>query len=199
VHDKLFWVLARRLVDDWRRHLVMVRPEAVVAWHRRGWRLFWWWRSRCRLGRPRLSAEVRALIATIAREVPTWGAERIRGELLKLGIVVSRRSVQRHRPGGPARPPSQSWRTFLANPRLDGPEACRALKADPAARAAKVLLLSAATQPEDVARGLAAGADGYLTKPYRLAELLARLEQELGARPHRHDPSERRPTATPTP
>jgi transposase InsO family protein len=119
-HDKLFWVLARRLVDDWRRYLVLVRPEAVVAWHRRGWRLLWRWRSRCPLGRPRLSAEVRAPIATIARDNPTWGAERIRGELLKLGIVVSRRSVQRHRPCGPARPPSQSWRTFLANhrPRL---------------------------------------------------------------------------------
>jgi transposase InsO family protein len=63
---------------------------------------------------------VRALIATIAREIPSWGAERIRGELLKLGIVMSRRSVQRHRQGGPARPPSQSWRTFLTNhrPRL---------------------------------------------------------------------------------
>src|SRR5437867_2954568 len=71
-------VLARRLVDDWRRPLVLVRPEAVVAWHRRGWRLFWRWRSRCPLGRPRLSAEVRALIATIARHNPTRGAERIR-------------------------------------------------------------------------------------------------------------------------
>ncbi len=120
VHDKLFWVLARRLLDEWRRHLVLVRPEAVVAWHRRGWRLFWWWRSRCPLGRPRLSAEVRALMARIARENPSWGAERIRGELLKLGIAVSRRSVQRYRQDGPARPPSQSWRTFLANhrPRL---------------------------------------------------------------------------------
>src|SRR5262245_314107 len=59
-HDKLVWVLAGRLVDGWRRHLVLVRPEAVVARHRRGWRLFWRWRSRCPLGRPRLSAEVRA-------------------------------------------------------------------------------------------------------------------------------------------
>src|SRR6266542_1223791 len=117
VHDKLFWVLARRLLDEWRRHLVLVRPEAVVSWHRRGWRLVWWWRSRCPLGRPRLSAEVRALIATLARDNPSWGAERIRGELLRLGIAVSRRSVQRHRRGAPARPPSQQWRTFLANHR----------------------------------------------------------------------------------
>jgi transposase InsO family protein len=113
-------VLAGRLVDEWRRHLVLVRPATVVGWHRRGWRLFWWWRSRCPLGRPRLGAEVRALIARMARGNPSWGAERIRGELLKLGFVVSRRSVQRHRQGGPARPPSQGWRTFLANhrPRL---------------------------------------------------------------------------------
>jgi hypothetical protein len=119
-YDRLFWVLAHRLVDGWRRHLVLVRPETVVAWHRRGWRLLWWWRSRCPLGRPRLSAEVRELIATMARENPAWGAERIRGELLKLGIAVSRRSVQRYRRSGPARPPRQSWRTFLANhrPRL---------------------------------------------------------------------------------
>jgi hypothetical protein len=93
--DKLLWILARRFVRDWRRHLVVVRPATVVAWHRRGWRLFWWWRSRCPLGRPRLSPEVRELIATRSRDNPRWGAERIRGELLKLGIVVSKRSVRR--------------------------------------------------------------------------------------------------------
>src|SRR6476619_6970142 len=71
--DRLLWVVARRLCRDWRRHLVVVRAETVVAWHRRGWRLFWWWRSRCPIGRPRLTAEVRALIATMARDNPTWG------------------------------------------------------------------------------------------------------------------------------
>ena len=76
--DKLLWVVARRLCRDWRRHLVLVRPETVVGWHRRGWRLFWRWRSRCPLGRPRLSAEVRDLIATMARDNPMWGTERIR-------------------------------------------------------------------------------------------------------------------------
>jgi transposase InsO family protein len=64
-----------------------------------------------------LSAETRELIARIARENPSWGAERIRGELLKLGIVVSKRSVQQYRRRGPARPPSRSWRTFLRNHR----------------------------------------------------------------------------------
>ena len=113
--DRLFWVLARALRRDWRRHLRLVQPETVIRWHRRGWRLFWRWRSRARLGRPRLSAEVRELIATIARDNPRWGSERIRGELLKLGIAVSKRSIQRYRGRGPAHPPSQTWRTFLAN------------------------------------------------------------------------------------
>src|SRR3989442_1466516 len=115
--DKLFWVLVRLVRGDWRRHLVLVKPETIVRWHRRAWRLFWRWRSRGRSGRPRVSAEVQALIATMARDNPGWGAERIRGELLKLGIAVSRGSGQRYRGRGPARPPRQSWRTFLRNHR----------------------------------------------------------------------------------
>ena len=70
--DKLLWVLARCLRRDWRRHLVVVRPETVVRWHRHAWRLFWRWRSRTRLGRPRLSMEVRELIATRARGSGGW-------------------------------------------------------------------------------------------------------------------------------
>ncbi|HEV8633095.1 MAG TPA: integrase core domain-containing protein [Chloroflexota bacterium] len=115
--DKLFWLLARLVRRDWRRHLLVVRPETVVRWHRRGWRLFWRWRSRAPMGRPRVSAEVRDLIATMARDNPRWGAQRIRGELLKLGIAVSKAAVQRYRRRGPARPPSQGWRTFLRNHR----------------------------------------------------------------------------------
>src|SRR6266511_967161 len=111
--DRLFWAVVGICRRDWRRHLVLVRPETVVRWHRQGWRLFWRWKSRCRLGRPRLSAEVRELIATMAPANPGWGSERIVGELLKLGIVVSKRSVQQYRRRGAARPPSQAWRTFL--------------------------------------------------------------------------------------
>jgi transposase InsO family protein len=115
--DRLFWLVARALRRDWCRHLVLVTPDTVVRWHRQGWRLLWRWRSRGGPGRPRLSAEVRSLIARIAQENPSWGAERIRGELLKLGIAVSKRSVQQYRRRGPARPPHQSWRTFLHNHR----------------------------------------------------------------------------------
>ena len=68
--DQLFWLLVRRLHRDWRRHLLLVRPETVLGWHRKGWRLFWRWRSGHALGRPRLNAEVRELIATMAGENP---------------------------------------------------------------------------------------------------------------------------------
>src|SRR5437870_6331649 len=111
--DKLFSVVVRALRSECRQHLVLVRPESVIRWHRQAWRLFWRWRSRGTMGRPRLSADVRELIATMARDNPRWGSERIRGELLKLGLVVSKRSIQRYRQRGPAHPPSQTWRTFL--------------------------------------------------------------------------------------
>src|SRR5262245_44801501 len=112
--DKLLWVLVRRLRGDWRSHLVLVRPETVVRWHRQAWRLLWQWRSRSRLGRPRLSPEVRELIARMSRDNPLWGSVRIRGELLKLGVAVSTRSVRRSR-WQPPRGPSQTWRTFVRN------------------------------------------------------------------------------------
>src|SRR5262245_22470106 len=59
--DKALWLLARRCCAGWRRHLVLVRPETVIRWHRQGWRLLWRWRSRTRLGRPRLSADIQEL------------------------------------------------------------------------------------------------------------------------------------------
>ena len=113
--DKVRWVLVRRRRRDWRRHLVVVTPEAIIRWHRADWRLSWRWKSRAVGGRPRLSAEVRALLARRSREHPRWGSGRIRGELPKLGITVSNRSIRRYRWRGRRRPPSQTWRTFLAN------------------------------------------------------------------------------------
>jgi hypothetical protein len=95
--DKLLWVLVRRLRRDWRRHLVLVRPETIVRWHRQAWRLFWRWRSRRRLGRPRLSPEARELIVHMSRDNPLWGTERIRGELRKLGLAVSAGSIRCYR------------------------------------------------------------------------------------------------------
>ncbi len=120
--DRILWVWIRRFCPgswmwlwirrfcpgSWKWHLVLVRPETVISWHRRGWRLYWTWRSRTRFGRPRLSPEVRALIGRMAFENPTWGTQRIRGELLKLGIAVSARSIRRYRTRTSHRPPSQT-------------------------------------------------------------------------------------------
>src|SRR6266571_4357717 len=114
--DRVLWVWLRRIwPDGWRQQLRLVQPETVLRWHRRGWRLYWTWKSRTRLGRPHLSAELRELIARISQENPLWGTERLRGELLKLGIVVSNRSIRRYRWRKPRPLGSQRWRTFLSN------------------------------------------------------------------------------------
>jgi len=93
--------------------LVLVKPATVVKWHRQGFRIYWWWRSRCP-GRPKTSAEIRALIRQMSRANPLWGAPRIHGELLKLGIDVSQATVGRHLPRRP-KAPSPTWRSFLRN------------------------------------------------------------------------------------
>jgi len=113
--DRLFWVWLSRGWGNWRRPLLMVPPETVVGWHRRGFRLFWTWRSRRkRCGRPRVSPEVRDLIRKMAEANPLWGAPRIHGELLKLGIEVSERSVSRLLPSR-RNPASQTWKAFLSH------------------------------------------------------------------------------------
>jgi len=99
---------------EWRAAVVIVKPETVLAWHRRGFRLFWTWKSRRRLGRPGLPPDVRRLIRTMAEANPLWGAPRIHGEVLKLGFELSQATVATYMPRH-RRPPSQSWRTFLTN------------------------------------------------------------------------------------
>jgi len=112
--DRLFWVWLSRSWKDWHRALVIVRPETVVAWHRKGFRLFWSWISRRKCGRPEASPAIRALILKMAVANPLWGAPRIHGELLKLGIPISERTVSRLLPRK-RRPPSQTWKAFLDN------------------------------------------------------------------------------------
>jgi putative transposase len=113
--DRFFWVYLSRIWRDWRSTLVLVRPETVLAWHRKGFRLFWTWKVRSgQPGRPVVSREVRDLIRKMCRENPTWGAPRIHGELLKLGIVIGETSVSKYMVRLP-KPPSQTWRTFLEN------------------------------------------------------------------------------------
>jgi putative transposase len=113
--DRLFWVCLSRIWQDWCSTLVIVKPETVVAWHRKGFRLFWTWKVRHgKSGRPVVAREVRDLIRRLCRENPTWGAPRIHGELLKLGIHIGETSVSKYMVRCP-KPYSQTWRTFLEN------------------------------------------------------------------------------------
>ncbi len=100
----------------WRDSLIIVQPQTVLRWRREGWSALWRYRARSRWrgGRPRISREVRHLIAQMARENFLWGAPRIHGELLMLGFSVSQATVSRYMPAR-SRRPGQSWRTFLRN------------------------------------------------------------------------------------
>lgn len=112
--ERLFWILLSRWWSDWRNSLVIVQPETVLRWRRNGWSAMWKYRSRGRWrgGRPRISREVRSLIARMAHENFLWGAPRIHGELLMLGFTVSQATVSRYLPAADRRP-GQSWRTFI--------------------------------------------------------------------------------------
>jgi len=116
---RLTMILVAKLFD-WREALITVRPETFIGWHRRGFRLFWRWKSR-RIGRPRIPKDLRELILAMARDNPTWGQARIGNELsIKLGIQVSPRTIQKYLLKDPnsrrRRPdPSQRWMTFVRN------------------------------------------------------------------------------------
>ena len=113
--DRLFWAWLSELWSDWRTALVIVQPETVIAWHRKSFQLFWTWKVRSgNRGRPAVTKEVCTLIRKMSRENPLWGAPRIHGELLKLGIDIGETSVGKYMVRR-RNPPSQTWRTFLAN------------------------------------------------------------------------------------
>lgn len=116
--DRLFWTTLRRFWSRWSDALVIVKPETVIGWHRAGFRLYWRWRSRSRGGRPRITPELRDLIARLAKENPDWGAPKIHAELQRLGFTVTERTVARYlrrivRCGDP----NQKWLAFLQNHR----------------------------------------------------------------------------------
>jgi putative transposase len=117
---KLFWVMLRGLWSAWKKPLVLVTPRTVVGWHRAGFRLYWKWLSRTRRlgGRKSVSKEIRALIARMAAQNPSWGAPRIHGELLKLGFDLSEPTVSRWLRQAVRTPdPAHRWLTFLRNHR----------------------------------------------------------------------------------
>jgi putative transposase len=99
-------VVLSRLWTNWRHSLQVVRPETVVRWHRQGFRRYWAWKSLRRIGRPAIRTELRELIWRMSRANPLWGAPRIHGELLKLGLTVSQATVSKYMLRS-RRPPSQ--------------------------------------------------------------------------------------------
>jgi transposase InsO family protein len=113
-NDRWFFVQLYRWFPSILPVLMIIRPETLVRWHRAGFRRYWRWKSRRQGGRPPIKAELRALIRQMSTENELWGAPRIHGELLKLGVEVAQSSVAKYmvkRRG----PPSQGWRTFLRN------------------------------------------------------------------------------------
>jgi putative transposase len=113
--DRLVWVLLSRVWPHWRRAVQIVTPDTVVRWHRRGFALYWRWKSsRRRAGRPVVAADIRAQIRQMHAANPLWGAPRIHGELRMLGLTVSQTKVAKYL-GRRDAPPSPTWRTFLTN------------------------------------------------------------------------------------
>jgi putative transposase len=112
--DRVLWVVLSRFWSGWRHSLQIVQPDTVIRWHRRAFAWYWTRKSRRHPGRPKVAAKIRDLIRRMSQVNPLWGAPRIHGELLKLGIEVAQSTVakylRRHR-----KPPMQTWRTFLAN------------------------------------------------------------------------------------
>ena len=113
--DRVLWVWLSRVWPAWRQALVIVAPATVLSWQRRRFRRHWATLSgRPPAGRPPVDAAIKALVRSMAAANPLWGAPRIHGELLKLGIDVAERTVSRLLPKRRS-PPSQTWRTFLTN------------------------------------------------------------------------------------
>src|SRR6202171_6160901 len=112
--DRLIFAALYRLAPTVLNVLALVKPETVIKWHRAGFRSDWRWKSRRRGGRPTVPPEIRKLVREMSIANALWGAPRIHGELLKLGIEIGQTSVAKYmaRRRGP---PSQGWKTFLRN------------------------------------------------------------------------------------
>ncbi len=112
--DRLVFAELYRLAPGVLDALKILKPETVIRWHRAGFRAYWRWKSRPRGGRPKAPPEIRRLIRQMSIANPLWGAPRIHGELLKLGIDVGQTTVAKYM-AKRRRPPSQGWKTFLRN------------------------------------------------------------------------------------
>jgi transposase InsO family protein len=112
--DRLLFVWLYRLFPSVLNAIAIVQPETIIRWHRAGFRLYWRWKSRSRGGRPKVPLEIRRLIREMSLANRLWGAPRIHGELLKLGIDVAQSTVAKYMAKS-GRGRSQTWKTFLQN------------------------------------------------------------------------------------
>ncbi len=113
--DRMLLVFLARAVHSWKQVLFIIQPDTLLGWHRQAFRWYWKQRSKSAGRNPKITAEIVALIQAMARDSRLWGAERIRGELLKLGIHVSKRTIQKCMRQGRVHPSSQTCATFLHN------------------------------------------------------------------------------------
>ncbi len=118
--DRLGLILLASRVQNWKESLLLFKPDTLLRWHRDGFRRFGKFKSRHRDRRPPLAPETVTLIPRMAQENRLWGAERLRGELLKLGLTVAKHTIQKYiTPVRPAKPSSPTWAIFLKNPAKD--------------------------------------------------------------------------------
>ena len=121
--DRMFWTMACEFLENGKEHLVIVKPDTVVRWHRHGFRYYWKWKSRSKPGRPKLDAAVIAVIRRLSTENVLRGAPRIRSELALLGHEIAESTVAKYMVKTPDPKRQQTWRTFLRN-HLDVSAAC---------------------------------------------------------------------------
>jgi putative transposase len=118
--DRFRLLFLARMMQTWKQALFIVQPETLLRWHRELFRWFWKRKSKADSRQPKISPETIAFIKEMASKNRLWGAERIRGELLKLGIRVCKRTIQKYmRQGRLLRPSGQKWVTFLRNHAAD--------------------------------------------------------------------------------
>ena len=126
--DRLIFVWLYRLFPSLLGAAIIFKPETLVRWHRSGFRLYWRWKSRRRVGRPQVPSEIRDLVRTISQDNPLWGAPRIHGELLKLGIDIAQSTVAKYSAGGAAHPLQDGERSCAFTLRTSPPLICSSFR-----------------------------------------------------------------------
>ena len=114
--DRALWIWLSRTWNGWKVSLRILQPDTVIQWHRAGFRLFWRWKSRPRkAGRRTISPDIITLIREMNHANPLWGAPRIHGESLKLGITLAQRTVAKYMVPRSGPRASHNWNSFLRN------------------------------------------------------------------------------------